>query len=176
MAETQRGLSAGMGQEEVALSGDPGRWEEGWGPVHWVSSQAALLPQPRSPAPGQAAGRAPGRTDAWSASRASYSPVWTHLPAHLEDVCLQFSYPPNDRQGVFSKVFSQSQNPWHRITEAAAWVLKPSDVPWSWRAQRVAHAGSVGTEGAVLTLLTSEHQVHDVSRRASWQPWGWSFW
>lgn len=34
MAESQRGLSAGMGQEEVALSGDPGRWEEGWGPVH----------------------------------------------------------------------------------------------------------------------------------------------
>lgn len=51
--------------------------------------------------------------------------------------------------------------PWHRITEAAAWVLKPSDVPWPWRAQRVAHAGSWKTEQTVLRHSFRWSNGHD---------------
>lgn len=88
MAETQRGLSAGMGQEEVALSGDSGRSEEGWGPVHrasgvWGQQPGCLVAAaPRCPAPGQVAGRAPGST---GGSRGARAPdVWSAsvLPTH----------------------------------------------------------------------------------------------
>lgn len=47
------------------------------------------------------------------------------------------------------------------FTEAAAWVGKPSDVPWPRRAQRAAHAGSWKTEQTVLRHSFRRSHGHD---------------